>query len=218
MKTALFTFTHLEGNDASSTPRLFRAHNFLQYYMQLQSRLGFEKVFISDNGSAMLNLAKAAMNITCPYTLIDNPLMARGPGLDYACCWRQQYDVKRAIDGGYDKIIVLDDDAYLLSDRIIKYVKNLNSGWTTFWCPKYQFPECAAHVLCRDAFPIFEAFTSVPFGDHIGKTMERTLPFTNVNKDFNCDRYGENYTAQLPEIDGYFQCPGNIILTAEKAK
>ncbi len=214
MKTALFTFTYLHGMDGQVS-RLERAKKFLKYYTPLANRLGFDDIIISDNGGSQEQLHEViALSPTIRF--ICNPLMFRGEHWDYLPCWRQQYDVQCAIDLGYDKIIILDDDAYLLSDRVLTYVKQLKTGWTSFYCPKHNFPEAAISVLCRDAFSRFEAFTSIPYTHWNGKApMELLMPYTHVEKDFNIDRFGEDNLPQMPDMDGYCQCPGGLILKVE---
>ncbi len=209
MKTALYTMIYLNDHDGA---RLRRAMNFVRYYQKLQAELGFEKLYISDNGSNEEALQKLESIITIPFETIRRPHIPRGQGHDYLPCWRNQYGVERAINDGFKKVIVMDDDAYLLSKRVRSYVKGLRSGWTTFWCPKYQFPEVATHILCEDTFPLFREFIATPYEQRNGKLMEWEMPCTNINKNFNMDRYGETNTPQLPEVDGYFQCSHDVEL------
>lgn len=221
MKTALFVTTFLHGKDPYSTfPRIDRIFKHLQYYSNLKKDLGFDQIYVSDNGGNGQQIA-LLLNQFPDIELIRHPLLERGPDgppYDYLPCWRALYDYKKVISDGFEKIIVMDDDAYILSDRLINHVSKLDHGWTTLWCNMYDFPESALSILCKGAFPIYERFTNEPFESHNKSTLpfEYLIPYTQVYKSFNCDRWGENRIPQVPGADAYFQCPVDIEMTPWK--
>lgn len=92
---------------------------------------------------------------------------------------------------GAKKIIHIESDAYVISERMLDYINALESGWTTFWCASYQMPETAIQVICEDQFDAMENFAAKGFSEFNGHLAERILPFTCINRDFIGDRYGE---------------------------
>ena len=206
-KTALVTLSYLDGYDHNWNPRLARNIKYLNWYLPLKDELGFDSVVFIDNGSLPEHISALQMVGGADVQMIrfmDH--LPRGNGYDYPYCWRGLYAYNKLINAGYTKLICVDSDYYILKESLTDYVKSLTSGWEAFYCPKYDFPEAAFHVLCQDAFPVFESFISVPWESRNGTLMERALPFTHVNKRFNCDRYGEIDAPQTPDMDAYGQC------------
>lgn len=213
MRTVLITFSFMEGNDDWGIPRINRIQNFLRYYIPLQNKgLNFEKIILIDNGSSPEHCEEIAKEFPS-VDFITLPYLKRGIGKDCLPCWRCIYEYKKGIDQGFDKLLIIDDDAFLLSKRIMDYVNRIQSGWETFWCPKYRFPEGGISIICRDAFPSYLDFTKGTYEsrNHSG-WAELMFPYTKVTANFHCDRWGENHVPQQPDMDGYFQCPGDLIL------
>jgi hypothetical protein len=119
--------------------------------------------------------------------------------------WRSflfSLDIARAF--GFRKIVHVESDAYLLSRRIVDYVNALDSGWTVMWCPKYNFPEPAIQIIAADRFAEMADVASAGVA-RLGQALaEFTLPYTQVEKRFVGNRYGE----QRSRIPGYadFAC------------
>jgi hypothetical protein len=65
--------------------------------------------------------------------------------------WRSfLFSLQIARQYGLRKIIHIESDAYLISQQVIDYLSNLDSGWTALWCPLYQIPGDA--TFCRHGF------------------------------------------------------------------
>lgn len=222
MKTALFAPMFLDGNDPHGTPRLWRNTRYIQYYQSIQPQLGFDTIYFADNASSIENLkmiggridfedtpGKSLFNDDFPnstgvhiFTYRDR--LHGGMGwVNYPYCWRALYFIQKLILRGYEKIITIDSDGFITSRRMAKYVKDLKSGWTSFYCPRHNFPDCSIHVLCADQFWAYQEFTWVPYMTHMGKLMETSLPFTHVERGFNTDRFGE-FRSDQPEGCDYF--------------
>jgi hypothetical protein len=95
---------------------------------------------------------------------------------------------------GFEKIILIENDAFLISPRIQEYVNNLSDGWNTFWCPRHQFPENNIQIIAGSSVDDFIRWnkTQGRYEDEfLGKFPEFYTPYTNVNKDFYGDRWGE---------------------------
>ncbi|WP_233202749.1 tetratricopeptide repeat protein, partial [Limnohabitans sp. JirII-31] len=92
----------------------------------------------------------------------------------------------------FTKIVHIESDAYLMSTRMFDFVNNSQTGWTTFWCPRWQCEEIAIQVVCEDQFDTYERITQQDYGSvYAGKVIEKMLPYTSVRKDFVGDRYAE---------------------------
>lgn len=121
----------------------------------------------------------------------DNRL-GRSSLLSYPGWWRSflhSVDLARSI--GAKKIIHVESDAFIISQRMRDYINNLESGWTTFWAASYNFPETAIQVICEDQFDALASFKDKPTAELEGKFAEELLPFTCVNREMVGDRYSE---------------------------
>jgi hypothetical protein len=129
--------------------------------------------------------------------------------------WHRSFMVaiKYAKKYGYEKVIHLEADAFLISKRVQSYVNNFEDGWEVFWCPKYQLPETSIQLIAGGSLNDYEELSTIPYSEFAGRPPdpnpsqgESWLKFTNINKDFKGDRYGEDgdapmdsdYTCQTP--------------------
>lgn len=100
---------------------------------------------------------------------------------------------------GYEKVIHLESDTFLIGSRIQRYCNEVADGWTALWCPRHSFPECTIQVIAGDAVRRFaEIEHTHPHERLIGREFELQLPFDRVEKRFTGDRYGE----YLPFVPG----------------
>ena len=68
--------------------------------------------------------------------------------------WRSflfSLDVARAY--GFERIVHVESDAFLLSRRIVDRINATTDGWTAFWCPQYGIPEPALQVTASASRP-----------------------------------------------------------------
>lgn len=219
MRTAINLATFLHGNTDGGT-RIARAAKWIRYYARLRPILKFEQIFIFDNGGTdeqISELERIWGPVDFPIHVTRNAYIPRGAGLDCLPCWRGNYSYGRIMDQGFEKIIVSDDDAFLVSKRLIEHVANLKTGWECFWCACHKFPENGLMVLCADAFYRYREFTQIPYEkrNNTGVICETQMPYTHINKSFNTNRWGEWRAPQTPGMDGYFQCPTDLELTPE---
>jgi hypothetical protein len=115
---------------------------------------------------------------------IDSPGWHRS--FMFAAEWAEKY--------GFEKILHIESDAFLISERIQQYVNDLSSGWTTFWCPRHKFPENNIQIIAGSSVQDFidwknkkEDYDTV----YKGRFPEFYVPYTNIVKDFYGDRWGE---------------------------
>jgi hypothetical protein len=187
-----------------------RLNRWLAYYSPRTDLLGAERLFIVDDGSRPGRVPAAVQVVSAeelPGQLPDGTAMFRFsehlgrlttrqfPGWWRSFCFASQLAEKY----GFDKLIHIESDAFVLSHRMARYIKDLSAGWTCFYCPLYGFPETAIQVICRDAIAelarMWHGGLSLWRQDNLA---EFTLPFTCVNRQFVGDRYGEN-------LAGYFK-------------
>lgn len=98
-----------------------------------------------------------------------------------------------AYANGFDKVIHIESDSFLIGSRIQRHFNNLTSGWTALWCGLYQgYPESAIQVIAGDAVRRFaEIERTHPHEQLVGREFELQLPFDVIEKRFNGNRYGE---------------------------
>lgn len=211
MKTALFAPCYLVGIDPSGSSRLERVNRWIRYYTKIQRDLGFQNIFLSDDGSPTELLDQLEED---PWVFENKHLGKRGNGngVDYDYCWRALWDMRKIIEIGYEKILMVDSDTFTLNYNISQFIRDKKTGWTAFGIKKYGFPSAEIHILCQDAFSLFMEYTKGDFMDKNGTLMERDIPFTEVVRYFNVDRYGENRTLQNPMMDIYSQAPVDLEL------
>lgn len=179
--------------------------------------LGHRWIYLIDNGSSKENLDKLK-DWSNSFRMFHCDNIPRGPGpYDYPYCWRALYYIRNLIEIGYEKIIFIDTDGFILSKRLARYIGDRQSGWVSFWSNTEQFPEASIHVLSDDTFYLFNLYTSHPWETKVGRFMERDLPFTEVNRYFNVGRFGEKWDGkewsanlerkQEPDMDYFGQAP-----------
>ncbi len=216
MSTVLWTTTFLEGVDKSGSNRMARTQKYLGYYAGIQNEIGFDKTLLLDNASSHENWLKLLVSFRFN-SVRFNKRLERGPGNHYPYCWRGLYAMNHYINtSDATKLIYIDSDGFVLSRRMADWIRNTNTGWQTVWCPRYNFPEASIHIINEDAFPLFLDFTKGDYMEHCGKTMEEILPFTHVNKELICDRFGETNDPVPPGCDFYSQAPVNITMRFER--
>ena len=117
------------------------------------------------------------------------------------------YDIATTL--GYDKIIHIESDLYLLSPKICEYINNLNSGWVSFKCPTYQFPESSLQIINKDNYKKFFNFQQEVLAKGLwkmsSKNAEWIIPFSRTETRFVGDRYGERKVKQNETMDYYAQ-------------
>lgn len=92
---------------------------------------------------------------------------------------------------GFEKIIHLESDAFLVSERIQRHFNEFTSGWFSVWCEAYLFPEIAIQAAAGDEIADMAAFVREPYSRLAGQIHEYLLPFTHIERDFVGNRYGE---------------------------
>ena len=175
------------------------------------SNLEYDQLLLIDDGSPVLpewegvdvitgELPDTESNaLAVLYHFDDNlghkpPLKPEDPPID-SPGWFRSYMFASAYAEkyGFDKIILIESDAFLISERIQNYVNNLTEGWTTFWCPRHNFAENNIQIMAGTSVQDFIKWRkdTPSYEKYKGIYPEFFTPYTNVVKEFKGDRWGE---------------------------
>lgn len=216
MNTCLFTPSYLDGVDPLGTDRFYRNVRYLNYYLKLKEKLGFNRIEFADNASSMhkVNLLKDLFQRELTiFRYAEHLGKEKQPhDNDYNYVWRAFYHIE-ALFNIYDKVILIDSDTFIVSPQMARYIRNCEKGWETFWIPMYDFASAEIQILNRDALQTLKKFVSTPYEKRNGTLMEKELPYTKINRNFVGNRYGELRLQQPKEADFYSQAPGDIDIT-----
>jgi hypothetical protein len=196
--------------DQSSQDGALRYRRWLEYYSQHRRWFGADRIALIDDGSprARIDLPVAIVSADqlLPGRFPRKPALfrfeqhlGRSDVFRFPGWWRSfTFSVSIARRYGFDKLIHIESDAFVLSARMAGHMRSLDRGWTAFWCPRYNRPESAIQVICRDSFDELVSWheRGVEFWSS-NVCAERTLPFTHVCADYIGDRYGE-YRRDIP--------------------
>lgn len=195
MKTALVFTCYLDSEENYK-----KSVKFVNHYKKF---IKYDIIGLDNNSSA--ETIKRFQDETNIVIISFDKHLPRDSHLSYPYLWRAVYYLKELLKG-YQKIVYMDNDFYVLSGTLMKYVDNLDSGWTTFWCARHQFPETGCHIIVKGCKEYDNFVASNDFMEHNGKTMEKVLPVTKVEKGFIGDRYGEMEKPPLSiEVDFWAQ-------------
>ena len=196
MTTLLFCTSYID------SPRAWeeRYQRWLRYYQQ--GRLQADLLAMIDDGASHvpevpgLCLAgdDGALPARCDGLLLYRFAERLGrPRVDhYPGWWRSFFkSLDLAEHFGADKIVHVESDAFLLTQRAFDCVNEARTGWHVMWCAHYGFPETAIQVICQDQFGALRDFRRRYESEGASDLAERILPFTHVHREFVGDRYSE---------------------------
>jgi hypothetical protein len=130
-----------------------------------------------------------------PLMLRFSERLGRPAPAQYPGWWRSfLYSSVAASRLGCDKIVHIESDTYVLTQRMTSFIRELRSGWTGFWCPRWNFPETCVQVICKDQFPTLHSMWTRGWQHYSGQLAERIIPFTQVVREPHGNRYGEMRT------------------------
>lgn len=194
MRTLIFCTSYLD-NEESWT---LRYKPWLQYHR----KIGLDGNFIcliDDGGSYCprnINIFTPDGNSSSPnspeFIYRFKNRLGRQSLTSYPGWWRSFFfATPLAMDLNMDRIIHIESDAYILSEKLIRHIQSISTGWTTLWSEHFRLPETAIQIICKDQFPKIAELSKHSPEFLSGKFAENILPFTEVNKSFVGDRYGE---------------------------
>lgn len=209
MKTLLFAPLFLD-----EPGRMERNLRWVKYYRTLKDHLGFDSIYMVDNASPMHMIAN--FEALCPDVTVRRfrVRLVKTEPCGYGMWYRAHAEAARfAIAHGYEKIIHLDSDVFILKSRFANWIRKINEGWQTVWCDRHDFPEANIQVICGEKIiDMYEFHTQWFLNYYPHDQAERRIPFTDINRRFVGDRYGEAGLPQSDCMDFYCQATNDIEL------
>ena len=214
MKTAIATVSWI--GDPKYFARTVRwvAHN---------RKVGLEwDIVLLDNGSPQDAIARF-LHVTDGMNVRVVPFVnfyKRESLTHYAYEWRALYALKPLFQlWEYDRVVLMANDFFVLSDRMKRWIDQRVDGWSTPFCPLFDFPESGLQVVTRGC-NAYELFVATPdWKRRNGLHYEHTLPLTFVDRELVGDRYSEgavmpatpDFIAQLRLEDAVPECSSGMI-------
>lgn len=96
-----------------------------------------------------------------------------------------------AVRFGFDKVVHVESDAFIISERLQRYINLSNDGWIGLWCDTHAVPETGIQVIAGTGLHAYSEFVKQPHDVFVEKSFEKTIPFTHVERGFRGGRYGE---------------------------
>lgn len=209
-----------------------RYKRWVNYFYPRRSQFGAESVFLINDGNNDINFDERLIAVhtddILPVILPSDLVMftfekhlGRSRMFCYPGWWRSfTYSVIIAQKYGFNKIIHIESDAYVFSNRLANYIRRINSGWTALWSDHYLMPETAIQVICKDAFDYLYYYHNMghDFFTSSERAAEFLLPFSKINNRFKGDRYGplrKKTNIQSETFDYLTQLPTDIEIQSE---
>jgi hypothetical protein len=178
-----------------------RYQRWINYYLTLLKELDANRLFLIDDGGTDGQKEIPLLQNELPDNL-EHPVnlfrftegLGRNTDADFPGWWRSfLFSMEIAGKYGYKKIIHIESDFFIVSQKLKTFIREIDHGWTSLYSHFHGFPETAIQVICEDAFPLFhELRDQVRSANYRTTTLaEQLIPFTNINKDFIGDRIGE---------------------------
>lgn len=204
MKSFVFCTSYSESHDIWE-----KTYKFWVKAVQ-KGKLQYNKIFLIDDGSPVLPNWKDSIILnpmdlpkTCPIEKIiiihfENNLGHKP--LDIRKLhegWHRSFMFSSIIAEKYqfNKIIHVESDAFIISERLHKYVNEISNDWNGFWSYKHNFSDTAIQIIAGNSINDFIKWrkSDINFKDNYSFIYpEYYIPFTNVSKKFYGDRWGED--------------------------
>jgi len=203
MKSCIFCTCFINGRHPTNNPERYK--RWIDFYTSKMEALGAEYLFLIDDGSPEASLIGKDIAILDQENLpiiLDNKInlvrfknnLGRPAQRDYRGWWRSfSYSYILANTYGFEKIIHIESDFFLVSQKIVKYIKEISGGWTAFYSPFFLFPESGIQIIVKDAYnELYKVYEDIRNKNYeMNKSAEFYLPFTNIEKKYFGDRFGE---------------------------
>lgn len=182
--------------------------------------LNASNLVVIDDGSPLDDLAESFPN----YPIIDaenlpnvlpkvcivrfNEHLGRQSTNCNAGWWRSfSFSWKLVEKYGFDKVVHVESDAYIVSKYLADFINEQKSGWQPLFSEAYKFPETSIQIICKDTFDRLKGLYEDRDNLTKRELAEFCLPFTRVVRGFIGDRYGEPWCLRIPEQVDYI-CQG----------
>lgn len=218
--TLLFCTSYVDSNDCAQN----RYKKWIEYHTSHHFFKDFPTVLI-DDGSEMQYLHDLDCNVVTEGNELpeSTPLLYHFNSHQGRCKTPRPYSVHQHFRGWWrsflessriarelecNKMIHIESDSYVLSNRLCDYIDNVNSGWVSMWCPRYGLPETCIQIINEDRFDAVDSLRDLGYSSFNGVVAEKRLPFSHVERGFKGDRYGEyNPHIDISTVDYYCAYP-----------
>jgi hypothetical protein len=231
MRSFIFCTSYI--NSTSEDHKVNRYKRWVKYYLPLLKEFNADRLFLIDDGGNVIDNSFHLIQNDLPDTLEHevnlyrfSDSLGRKTLVDFPGWWRSYlFSIEIARKYDYSKIIHIESDFFILSNRLKKFIGNASKGWSSLFSSYYNFPETAIQVICKDAFPAFEKLKKeMEYNNYVADShAEYLIPFTKVKKNFIGDRIGDGQVyvkwindqiSQLSKLDyiGQINIPESIDL------
>ena len=228
MKAFLFCTSFVDASNIDHHPA--RYAKWLNYYVRLADELQVDNIFIiDDGGSQVKELKNNDTNVIfvedgLPEALLTRvnvisfeQSLGRDSTMDYPGWWRSYTFAKVIADTyGFHKMIHVESDFFILSKKMLTFMREKNKGWVSFFSNFYNFSETAIQIICNDQFSKFDEILKRSIASKFihNEYAELIIPFTEINCDFKGDRFGElpvmKHWMDLQETENEFDYIGQL--------
>lgn len=138
-----FIFCTLYIPESEKKQALSRINNWIRFYQSKKDLLGFENIFLIDDGSSIQDINDIDVKINIIESDIELPdvlpegvtifhfkkHLGKGNDCIFPGWWRSfTYSAKIAKKYNFDKLILCESDAYIIRPRVFSYIKSLATG------------------------------------------------------------------------------------------
>ena len=85
---------------------------------------------------------------------------------------------------GFQKIVHIESDGFIISPRMQHYLNNVSDGWIAPAIESHDMPESAIQIMAGSGARSFIEFTRSPYSTSVGIEAENVLPFTCIERGF----------------------------------
>lgn len=109
--------------------------------------------------------------------------------------------VQLAYKQDFSRLLHIESDAFLVSERAVDWVNSNSADWSTLWSAGHNFPEMAIQTMNRTGIETAYSLFKQDYEWLRGEIHEKKLPFSNVNKDLIGERYHDFHQSPPRNID-----------------
>lgn len=178
-----------------------RYKRWIDYYSPMLQSFQADRLFMIDDAGSNADPSVNIIEDELPEELPDGVTLyrfknrlGRPSQVHFPGWWRSfLFSIEIAKRYGYKKIVHIESDFFVLSPKLKRFIRDLNTGWISMYSHFYQFPETGIQVICEDAFPAFDKLKNDLQNRQYAssKLAEFMIPFTSIRKNFIGDRIGE---------------------------
>jgi len=212
VKTILYSACYINPDNTSKLS-ISRIQRWVNYYSSIAKELFVDKIILIDDGSDPESLSKVLLPHRV-FTKSLQPHLGRGDAFAHWGWWRSfTYGGIIAEEEGADRIISIETDAFVLTNKMAKYIRAVHDEWSTPWNNTLQWPETSFQIIGKNHFAWLKKHYSEGQDFWCKPRLEadcpeKTLPVTEINKDLIGDRYTE-WGSQIPETADFACQVGN---------